>query len=132
MKYDVLLIGSGGREHALAWKLAQSSLMGTFYCAPGNGGISQIAQCIDVDISDHQKIIDLCNDKKIDFVIIGPEAPLVAGLVDDLETAGIKAFGPNREAAQLEGSKAFTHEICDQFQIPAASLTNIFFRKVFH
>jgi phosphoribosylamine--glycine ligase len=121
MKYDVLLIGSGGREHAMAWKLVQSPLMGKFYCAPGNAGISKVAECAEIDITDHSAIIDFCNSKKIDFVIIGPEAPLVAGIIDDLETAGIKAFGPGADAAQLEGSKAFTHEICDLYDIPAAS-----------
>ena len=119
-KINVLLIGSGGREHALAWKLAQSSLMGEFHCAPGNAGICAIARCAEIDIADHSQIIDYCRVKEIDFVVVGPEAPLVAGLVDDLAEAGIKAFGPGREAARLEGSKAFTHEICDSFNIPAA------------
>jgi len=120
MKYDVLLIGSGGREHAMAWKLAQSPLMGNFYCAPGNAGIAEIAECSEIDITDHSAIIEFCETKKIDFVIIGPEAPLVAGIIDDLDTAGINAFGPTAGAAMLEGSKAFTHEICDLYNIPAA------------
>lgn len=120
MKTNVLLIGSGGREHALAWKLAQSPLMGNFYCAPGNAGICAIAKCVALDVADHDEIIDFCRENAIDLVVVGPEAPLVAGLVDDLSAAGIKAFGPSAQAAQLEGSKAFTHEICDQFDIPAA------------
>jgi phosphoribosylamine--glycine ligase len=120
VRINVLLIGSGGREHALAWKIAASSIIGNFYCAPGNGGICQVAQCADIDVGDHQAIINFCRDNDIGLVVIGPEAPLVAGLVDDLDEAGILAFGPSGEAAMLEGSKAFTHEICDMYDIPAA------------
>ncbi|MCF6320533.1 MAG: phosphoribosylamine--glycine ligase [Rhizobiaceae bacterium] len=117
---NVLLIGSGGREHALAWKLISSPLLGEFHCAPGNAGICEIAQCADIDISAHGKIIAFCRSNDIGLVVVGPEAPLVAGLVDDLNEAGFKAFGPTAEAAQLEGSKAFTHEICDMYAIPTA------------
>ncbi len=120
MKINALLIGSGGREHAMAWKLAQSPLMGRFFCAPGNAGIGDIAECVKLDIGDHSAVIDFCTAHEIGFVVIGPEAPLVAGIVDDLGKAGIKAFGPEAAAAQLEGSKAFTHEICDLYDIPAA------------
>ena len=120
MKMNVLLIGSGGREHALAWKLARSPLLGNLYCAPGNAGISQVCDCVEMDIERHENIVSFCQDNEIDLVVVGPEAPLVAGLVDELTTQGIKAFGPTAAAARLEGSKAFTHEICDQFNIPAA------------
>jgi len=124
VKTNVLLIGSGGREHALALKLASSPLMGEFYCAPGNAGICEIAQCADIDVNAHGKIIAFCRTNDIDLVVVGPEGPLVAGLVDDLNDAGIKAFGPTAGAAQLEGSKAFTHEICDMYNIPAARYAN--------
>ena len=117
---NVLLIGSGGREHALAWKLAQSPLLANFYCAPGNPGIAQHAKCVALDSRDHVSIIEFCKSHTIDFVVVGPEAPLVAGLVDDLAAVGIKAFGPSKYAAQLEGSKGFTKDICHANNIPTA------------
>jgi phosphoribosylamine--glycine ligase len=117
---NVLLIGSGGREHALAWKLAASPVLGEFYAAPGNPGIAELAQCVDLDFADHQAVIAFCKDKSIGLVVIGPEAPLVAGIVDDLSGAGIKTFGPTRAAAQLEGSKGFTKELCSRHGIPTA------------
>src|SRR5262245_20402211 len=101
---NVLLIGSGGREHALAWKLAASPLLTKLYCAPGNGGIAHLAQCVALPVADHTAVIRFCADNAIDLVVVGPEVPLVAGLVDDLTTAGIKAFGPTQAAARLEGS----------------------------
>jgi phosphoribosylamine--glycine ligase len=116
----LLLIGSGGREHALAWALAKSPRLTRLYAAPGNAGIADVAELSDIDVADHQAVIGFCRDKEIDFVVVGPEAPLVAGLVDDLEAAGIKAFGPSRAAAQLEGSKAFTKGVCDEADIPTA------------
>ena len=118
---NVLLIGSGGREHALAWALSASPLLGTLYCAPGNGGIAAIAQCIDLEVADHAKVIAFCREREIALVAIGPEAPLVAGLADDLSAEGIKVFGPSRAAAQLEGSKAFTKELCRDHNIPTAA-----------
>ncbi|MDF1721172.1 MAG: phosphoribosylamine--glycine ligase [Minwuia sp.] len=121
MGMDVLVIGSGGREHALCWKLAASPLLGNLYCTPGNGGISEEAQCIDMDIADHAAIIDFCQDRKIDLVVVGPEAPLVAGLVDDLQAAGIRAFGPDAAAARLEGSKGFTKDLCARHNIPTGA-----------
>jgi phosphoribosylamine---glycine ligase len=117
----VLLIGSGGREHALAWKLAQSPLLDRLYCAPGNAGIAQVAECIALDIEDHAAVISFCKEYGIGLVVIGPEAPLVAGLADDLAAAGIKVFGPSRAAAQLEGSKGFTKDLCAEYGIPTAS-----------
>ncbi|PVB63084.1 phosphoribosylamine--glycine ligase [Labrenzia sp. 011] len=116
----LLLIGSGGREHALAWALAKSPRLTALYAAPGNAGIAQVAELCDLDVADHQAVIGFCKDKGIDLVVVGPEAPLVAGLVDDLEAAGLKAFGPSKAAAQLEGSKAFTKGVCDEAGIPTA------------
>ncbi|BBF92089.1 phosphoribosylamine--glycine ligase [Blastochloris tepida] len=118
---NVLLIGSGGREHALAWKLAASPLMTQLYCAPGNPGIATEAACVSLDPADHASVIAFCRVKKIDLVVVGPEAPLVAGLVDDLEAAGIKAFGPTKAAARLEGSKGFTKDLCRDAGIPTAA-----------
>ena len=118
---NVLLIGSGGREHALAWKLSASPLLTKLYCAPGNGGIAEAAECIPLAVADHTAVIRFCTDNAIDLVIVGPEAPLVAGLVDDLTTAGIKCFGPTQAAAQLEGSKGFTKDLCAEFNIPTAA-----------
>jgi phosphoribosylamine--glycine ligase len=117
---NVLLIGSGGREHALAWKLAASPLVDALYCAPGNAGIAREATCVALDSADHAAIIAFCQDKRIDFVVVGPEGPLVAGLADDLEAAGIKTFGPSARAARLEGSKGFTKDLCARFAIPTA------------
>ncbi len=118
---NVLLIGSGGREHALAWALSSSPMLSRLVCAPGNGGIAQVADCVALDVADHGAVITYCTDEKIDFVIIGPEAPLVAGLADDLNAAGIKVFGPSKAAAQLEGSKTFTKELCVRKNIPTAA-----------
>ncbi|GBF25474.1 phosphoribosylamine--glycine ligase [bacterium MnTg02] len=118
---NVFLIGSGGREHALAWKLSASPLLTKLYCAPGNGGISEIAECVDVAITDHDAIVAFCRSNSIEFVIVGPEAPLVAGLADDLSAQGIKVFGPSKAAAQLEGSKGFTKDLCAEYSIPTAS-----------
>jgi len=118
---NVLLIGSGGREHALAWKLSSSPLLTTLYAAPGNPGIGTLATCVALDVSDHQAVIQFARDKAIGLVVVGPEAPLVAGLVDDLAAAGIKAFGPTRAAAQLEGSKGFTKDLCAEFEIPTGA-----------
>ena len=116
----VLLIGSGGREHALAWKLAQSPEIGDFYAAPGNPGIAAHAVCVALDVTDHAAVTAFCREKAIDLVVVGPEAPLVDGLADTLRAAGIDTFGPSREAAQLEGSKGFTKELCKRANIPTA------------
>jgi phosphoribosylamine--glycine ligase len=118
---NILLLGSGGREHALAWKIAASPLTDRLYCAPGNAGIAQEAECVALDIADHAAVIGFCKEKRVDFVVIGPEAPLCAGIVDDLEAAGIKAFGPGKIAAQLEGSKGFTKDLCRAHNIPTAA-----------
>jgi len=118
---NILILGSGGREHALAWKIAASPLCTKLYCAPGNAGIAQVAECAAVDIADHKAVIAYAREKKIDFVVVGPEAPLCAGIVDDLEAAGIKAFGPGKWAARLEGSKGFTKDLCRANDIPTAA-----------
>src|SRR5690606_16345885 len=118
---NILLLGSGGREHALAWKMAASPLVDRLYCAPGNAGIAQEAECVALDIADHAAVIAFCKEKAIGLVVVGPEAPLCAGIVDDLEAAGIKAFGPTKAAAQLEGSKGFTKDICRANNIPTAA-----------
>src|SRR3954463_888427 len=118
---NILLLGSGGREHALAWKLAASPLLTKLWCAPGNAGIAQEAECIALDITDHAAVIAFCQANKVDFVVVGPEGPLAAGIVDDLAAAGFKAFGPSKAAAQLEGSKGFTKDLCKANDIPTAA-----------
>ena len=118
---NILILGSGGREHALAWKIAASPLTTKVYCAPGNAGIAQEAECVALDAADHAAVIAFARDKKIDLVIVGPEAPLCAGIVDDLDAAGIKAFGPGKWAARLEGSKGFTKDLCKANNIPTAA-----------
>jgi phosphoribosylamine--glycine ligase len=117
---NILILGSGGREHALAWKMAASPLADRLYCAPGNAGIAQEAECVALDLADHGAVIAFCKTNKIDLVVVGPEVPLVAGIVDDLEGAGIKTFGPSKWAARLEGSKGFTKDLCKANKIPTA------------
>jgi phosphoribosylamine--glycine ligase len=118
---NILILGSGGREHALAWKMAASPLTTKLYCAPGNAGIAQEAECVALDLADQQAVITFAKDKNIDLVVVGPEVPLVAGIVDHLEAAGIKAFGPGKWAARLEGSKGFTKDLCKANKIPTAA-----------
>jgi phosphoribosylamine---glycine ligase len=117
----ILLIGSGGREHALAWKIAASPLLTRLWCAPGNAGIAKEAECIALDVANHAAVIEFCQTNKVDLVVVGPETPLAAGIVDDLGAAGITAFGPSRLAAQLEGSKGFTKDLCSEFDIPTGA-----------
>mgnify|MGYP000668896744 CR=1 FL=1 len=116
----VLLIGSGGREHALAWKLAQSDLVTDLVCAPGNAGISEVAACVDVAADDMVGLFALIQRDAYDFVVVGPEQPLAMGLVDGLQEIGVKVFGPTEAAAQLESSKSFTKEFCKRHNIPTA------------
>ncbi|HKS62217.1 MAG TPA: phosphoribosylamine--glycine ligase [Xanthobacteraceae bacterium] len=118
---NILLLGSGGREHALAWKIAASPLTTKLWCAPGNAGIAQEAECVALDITDHAAVVAFCKASKVDFVVVGPEAPLVAGIVDDLEAAGFKTFGPRKDAARLEGSKGFTKDLCRAHNIPTGA-----------
>jgi phosphoribosylamine--glycine ligase len=117
----VLVVGSGGREHALCWAIAASPLCDALYCAPGNPGIAAEATCVPVAATDLDGILALCAAERIDFVVVGPEAPLVAGLVDRLEAKGIAAFGPTAAAASLEGSKGFTKDLCAKYGIPTAA-----------
>ena len=114
------MIGSGGREHALAWKLAQSPSLEKFYATPGNPGIAQHAEPVTLDIADHDAVVRFCQSKRIDLVVVGPEAPLVDGLGNSLRAADIAVFGPDKAAAQLEGSKGFTKDLCSRANIPTA------------
>ncbi|MDB5474192.1 MAG: purD [Devosia sp.] len=116
----VLVIGSGGREHALAWKIAQSPLLSKLFIAPGNGGTDAVAETIAMDITDHWAVIDFCKLNAIDFVVVGPDAQVVAGLGDDIRAAGVSCFCPSKAAGQLEGSKSFTKALCDEMDIPTA------------
>jgi phosphoribosylamine---glycine ligase len=118
---NVLLIGSGGREHALAFKLAPSPLLDQLFIAPGNGGTGQIGENVALEIENHDDVIAFCHTHQIALVIVGPEAPLVAGLADDLRKAQIDVFGPSKAAAQLEGSKVFTKILCGEMNIPTAA-----------
>jgi phosphoribosylamine--glycine ligase len=118
---NILLLGSGGREHALAWKLAASPLVERLFCAPGNAGIARECELVALDPADHAAVIAFCKAQSIDLVVVGPEAPLCAGIVDDLTAAGIKAFGPSKAAARLEGSKGFTKDLCKANNIPTAA-----------
>ena len=117
----ILVVGSGAREHALCWAISASPLCGTLYCAPGNAGIAEDAICVPLNSDNIQEVVQFCIDKLIDFVVVGPEGPLVNGLIDNLNSAGIKAFGPSAAAAQLEGSKSFTKEFCTRHNIPTAA-----------
>jgi len=117
---QILLIGSGGREHALAWRLAQSASCDTLFAAPGNPGIATCAELVSLDVDDHAAVQKFCKQRGVDLVVVGPEAPLVAGLGDSLRNAGIAVFGPDKAAAQLEGSKGFTKDLCARADIPTA------------
>jgi phosphoribosylamine---glycine ligase len=117
---NILLIGSGGREHALAWKLAQSPQLDTLYAAPGNPGIARHATCVAIDVADHASVVTFCSENAVRLVVVGPEGPLVDGLADSLRASAIAAFGPGKAAAQLEGSKGFTKRLCERAGIPTA------------
>ncbi|MBV9551790.1 MAG: phosphoribosylamine--glycine ligase [Alphaproteobacteria bacterium] len=117
----ILVVGSGGREHALAWTIANSPLVERVYCAPGNAGIAEDAECVGIDAMDFPEIVAFCKREAIDLVVVGPEAPLVGGLVDELEANGIAAFGPSKAAAVLEGSKGFVKDLCARENIPTAA-----------
>ncbi len=125
MAINILLLGGGGREHALAWKLAQSPRCDTLFAAPGNPGIAQHAKLVDLDPTDHAAVLAFCADNAIGLVVIGPEAPLVDGLGDSLRAANVPVFGPSRLAAQLEGSKGFTKDLCARANIPTAGYARV-------
>src|SRR5437016_454448 len=116
----VLIVGSGGREHALAWAISASPLVDALFCAPGNAGIAEEAECAAIAATDIRGLVEFCRRERIDFVVVGPEAPLVLGLVDALEAEGIAAFGPSAAAAALEGSKGFMKDLCAREGIPTA------------
>ncbi len=116
----VLVIGSGGREHALVWKIAQSKLVDKIFCAPGNGGISKQAECIDIKAEDIPGLLEFAKREKIDLTVVGPEAPLSAGIVDEFNNYKLRIFGPNKKAAQLEASKVFAKELMAKYNIPSA------------
>ena len=118
---NILILGGGGREHSLAWAVMQNPKCDKLIVAPGNAGIAQIAECAALDIEDGAAVVNFCEAEAIEFVIIGPEAPLAAGVADRLRDAGLLVFGPSRAAAQLEASKSFTKEICDAANAPTAS-----------
>ncbi|MCC5912320.1 MAG: phosphoribosylamine--glycine ligase [Clostridiaceae bacterium] len=116
----VFIVGGGGREHAIAWKIKRSPLVKEIYCAPGNPGIGEIAECVDIAVEDVEKLVDFSREMSIDLTIVGPEIPLVAGIVDRFQEEGLNIIGPSKEAAQLEGSKAFSKEFMDKYNIPTA------------
>ncbi len=118
---NVLLIGGGGREHALAWALSASPLLTKLYASPGNAGIAELAECVSLNVADHAAVLQFVTDNAIAFVVIGPEAPLVGGLSDALAAAGVKHFGPSQAASQLEGSKGFTKDLCREANIPTGA-----------
>ena len=118
---NIPILGSGGREHSLAWAVKQNPKCDRLIVAPGNAGIADIAWCADLDINDGAAVVGFAEEHAIDFVIVGPEAPLAAGVADDLRAAGFATFGPSKEAARLEASKRFTKEICDAAGAPTAA-----------
>ena len=117
----IAILGSGGREHSLSYAISKSKKINKIYCLPGNAGTSAFAENISVDINNFKKVYQFIKEKKIDLVIIGPEDPLVNGIVDYLDKFKIKVFGPNQEASQLEGSKIFTKNLCKKYNIPTAN-----------
>ncbi|MCA9396756.1 MAG: phosphoribosylamine--glycine ligase, partial [Candidatus Omnitrophica bacterium] len=117
---NILVVGQGGREHVLTWKLAQSKLVKKIYCAPGNFGMTPEAECVQICATDCGALADFAKDKKIDLTVVGPEAPLVEGIVDRFKREGLKVFGPDSYCAQLEGSKAFSKEVMQRLGIPTA------------
>ncbi|MCR5584818.1 MAG: phosphoribosylamine--glycine ligase [Lachnospiraceae bacterium] len=117
----ILVVGSGGREHAIVWKIAQSKKAEKIYCAPGNAGISELAECVDIKAMDFKALADFAEEKKIDLTVVGPDDPLVAGIVDVFEERGLRVFGPRKNAAILEGSKAFSKDLMKKYNIPTAA-----------
>ena len=120
----VLIVGSGGREHAIADSVAKSPRVSKIYCAPGNAGIGQIAECVPIGAMEFEKIVAFAKEKEIDLTIVGMDDPLVGGLVDEMEAAGLRVFGPKKNAAILEGSKAFSKDLMKKYHIPTAAYEN--------
>lgn len=117
----ILLVGGGGREHALAWKISQSDKVDKLYCAPGNAGIAELAECVDIGVMEFDKLVNFAKEKQIDLTVVAPDDPLAAGAVDAFEQAGLRAFGPRKNAAILEGSKAFSKDLMKKYNIPTAA-----------
>jgi len=117
----VLIVGSGGREHALVYKIAQSKLVGKIFCAPGNGGIAALAECIDIQADDILGLVEFARKEKIDFTVVGPEVALSLGIVDEFSKYSLKIFGPNKKAAQLEASKVFSKNLMAKYNVPTAA-----------
>ncbi len=123
---NILVLGSGGREHAILWALKQTATTDlNLYCAPGNGGISDIAECVPIAVSDHQALIKYAQTNRIDLTVVGPEAPLADGIVDEFERAELKIVGPGRAAARLESSKAFAKDFMQRHAIPTADSVTV-------
>ena len=120
----VLIVGSGGREHAIAWKVAQSPKVDKIYCAPGNAGISEYAECVDIGAMEFDKLVAFAKEKQIDLTVVGMDDPLVGGIVDAFEAEGLRVFGPRKNAAILEGSKAFSKDLMKKYDIPTAAYEN--------
>ena len=120
----VLIVGSGGREHAIAWSVAKSDKVDKIYCAPGNAGIAEYAECVNIGAMEFDKLVQFAKEKEIDLTVIGMDDPLVAGVVDAFEAAGLRVFGPNKAAAILEGSKAFSKDLMKKYNIPTAAYEN--------
>ena len=117
----VLIVGGGGREHAIAWKVAQSPKVEKLYCAPGNAGIAEVAECVDIGVMEFDRLVTFARENAVDLTIVAPDDPLAAGAVDAFEAAGLRAFGPRKNAAILEGSKAFSKDLMKKYGIPTAS-----------
>ncbi len=117
----VLVVGSGGREHALVWKLSQSPKMDALFCAPGNGGISRIATCVDIEPIDVEGLVGMAKRERIDLVVVGPESALAAGVADAFDRVGVRVFGPSRLGAQIETSKVFAKVLMEKYGVPTAS-----------
>jgi len=120
LKLSILVVGGGGREHALVWKIRQSNLVGQIYCAPGNPGVSGMAECVKIPQNDIPALLNFARDKEVDLTVVGPEDPLVNGIVDEFEAQGLNIFGPSQKAAEIEGSKVFTKYLMDKYKIPTA------------
>ena len=127
----VLIVGSGGREHAIAWSVSKSPKVDKIYCAPGNAGIAELAECVDIGAMEFEKLADFAQEKAIDLTIIGMDDPLVGGVVDVFEARGLKVFGPRKNAAILEGSKAFSKDLMKKYNIPTKLFDELQGQKVF-